>query len=92
MTQNYVNYGRVSNAEQVLADAYDTIAQILADTQAAVAPLQETWAGPSQEEYQGLQQRWLDDLQDMNTALGEYLGVLSQMAVNCNHDLTFPVP
>jgi len=92
MTQNYVDYGHVSNAEQALADACDAIAQILDDTQVAVSRLQDTWAGTSQDEFQGLQQRWLDDLQQMNTVLGEYIGVLSQMAVNSSQDLVFPVP
>jgi WXG100 family type VII secretion target len=91
MTQN-VDYGHVSNAEQALADARDAIAQILDDTQAAVSRLEGTWAGTSQDEYQAVQQRWLDDLQQMNTVLGEYIGVLNQMAVNSSQDLVLPAP
>lgn len=92
MTESFVDYGRVADLEQVLFDAYNTIAQIISDTEAAISKLEDTWSGNSQEEYQGVQQRWMFDIQLMNEALGEYIGTFSQMATNPNQDLILPMP
>jgi WXG100 family type VII secretion target len=86
------DYGHVANVEQALSDAYSTIAQILAETQAAVSRLQDTWSGFSQTEYQDVQQRWTDDLQQMNAALGQYIGTFSQLAPCSSQDLVLPAP
>jgi WXG100 family type VII secretion target len=91
MTQGTVDY-HVANAEQALSDAYSTISQILADTEAAVGRLQETWSGFSQTEYQDVQQRWVNDLQQMQATLGRYIGTFSQLAPSCSQDLVLPAP
>jgi WXG100 family type VII secretion target len=97
MTESYVemtgvNYGHVTNAAQALTDAYETIVMILQETQAAISPLQETWAGVSEQEYEGVQNRWLTDVQQLQDSLGGCIGTLNQMAINYSQDLTFPLP
>jgi WXG100 family type VII secretion target len=87
-----VDYGSVNNALQVLTDAYDTIVMIINETQAAISSLQESWAGVSEQEYEGVQSRWTDDVQQLQEALGECIGSLSQMTIGSGQDLTFALP
>jgi len=96
MTENSagtsINWGSVNNASQALTDAFDTISAIINDTQTAISPLQETWSGVSEQEYEGVQSRWSEDLQLLQDALNRCVGMLDQMAVNAIQDPTFPLP
>jgi WXG100 family type VII secretion target len=78
----YVNYGRVDNVEMALADATMAIATILDELQNAIQPLRATWAGVSETEYEGVQQRFNIDLAEMMGTLGQNNDVLSEMKIN----------
>ena len=78
----YVNYGRVDNVGLALADAVNAIQTILDGLQGAIQPLRATWAGVSEDEYEGVQLRWSDDITGMTSALSTYNDVLSQMKIN----------
>jgi uncharacterized protein YukE len=89
---NGVNYGHVNNAGELLTDAYYAISMILTETEAAIAPLQGTWSGPSEQEYEGVQARWTSDLQQLKSSLGQCIGTLGQLAIDSGQDITFPLP
>jgi WXG100 family type VII secretion target len=86
------NYGPVSNAAQALTDAYDSITMILDETQAAIGPLQQTWSGVSEQEYETVQARWTSDLQQLQSSLAQAIALLGQVTITPIPDLTFPLP
>ena len=77
-----VNYGNVSNVGQALADANNAIGRVLQELQDVIRPLQATWSGASQAEYQAIQQRWNADTADMSALLSKYGSTLDEMTIN----------
>lgn len=78
----YVNYGQVTNVEEVLQDGTKQIEALLENLNNAIQPLRATWAGVSDEEYSQVQARWNSDTASMGSILTSYAGTLSNMQYN----------
>jgi early secretory antigenic target protein ESAT-6 len=80
--QIYVDYGQVSNVEQALEDADSAIQRVLSDLENVITPLRASWSGASEAEYLMVQNRWNNDIGQMNALLVQYASTLSEMTVN----------
>ena len=78
----YVNYGSVSDVEDVLQGATSAVSRILDEINSAVGPLIASWQGSSQDAYSQVQAKWNADTQDMQTLLSQYAPTLDEMKVN----------
>jgi WXG100 family type VII secretion target len=78
----YVNYGQVTNVEEVLQDGTKQIEALLDNLNQQIQPLRATWAGVSDEEYNQVQARWNNDVGQMSSILVRYAGTLSNMQYN----------
>jgi 6 kDa early secretory antigenic target len=78
----YVNYGTVSNVGQALADADAAIQRVLGELQDVINPLRASWSGASEAEYVAVQNRWNNDINQMNALLSRYGSTLDEMSVN----------
>jgi early secretory antigenic target protein ESAT-6 len=80
--QIYVDYGQVGNVEQALQDADNAIQRVLGELQDVINPLRASWSGASEAEYVAVQNRWNNDIGQMNALLAQYSSTLNEMTVN----------
>ena len=80
--QIYVDYGHVGSVEQALQDADMAIQRVLTDLENVINPLRASWSGASEAEYTMVQNRWNNDLGQMNALLAQYASTLSEMTIN----------
>ena len=78
----YVDYGQVGSVEQALVDADMAIQRVLTDLENVINPLRASWSGASEAEYVMVQNRWNNDIGQMNALLAQYASTLSEMSIN----------
>lgn len=82
--QIYVDYGHVGSVEQALEDADSAIQRVLNDLENVISPLRASWSGASEAQYTQVQNRWNNDIAQMNSLLAQYRSTLSEMTINYN--------
>jgi WXG100 family type VII secretion target len=78
----YVNYSATSNVVDDLAQADNAIQGVLSNLQDAITPLRATWSGASDDEYTIVQNRWNNDMAQMQAMLPKYSQTLDNMSGN----------
>jgi WXG100 family type VII secretion target len=78
----FVNYNGTSNVVDDLGQADKQIQGVLDNLQDTIKPLQATWSGASEDEYQSVQNRWNTDMGDMQGMLPVYGQTLVNMGNN----------
>ena len=78
----YVDYHGVESVFQILQEADAAIQQVLNDLQNTIQPLRASWSGASEAEYILVQNRWNNDIGQMNALLTKYGATLNEMSVN----------
>jgi 6 kDa early secretory antigenic target len=72
MSDIYVNYNSVGAVVDALVQADKSIQGVLNDLQNTIRPLQATWSGASDDEYTSVQNRWNNDMAQMQSMLNQY--------------------
>ena len=72
MSDIYVNYNSVGAVVDALVQADKSIQGVLNDLQNTIRPLQATWSGASDDEYTTVQNRWNNDMAQMQSMLTQY--------------------
>src|SRR5258708_7231390 len=80
--QIYVDYGHVGNVLQALQDADNAIQRVLTQLQDVINPLRASWSGASEAEYTTVQNRWNNDIGQMNGLLSQYASTLDDITIN----------
>lgn len=78
----YVNYSATSNVVDDLSQADSSIQGVLNNLQDAITPLRATWSGASDDEYTIVQNRWNNDMAQMQAMLPKYSSTLDNMSNN----------
>jgi 6 kDa early secretory antigenic target len=78
----YVNYSGTSNVVDDLSQADNAIQAVLTNLQDAINPLRATWSGASDDEYTTVQNRWNNDMAQMQAMLPQYSSTLDNMSNN----------
>jgi len=81
-TSLYVNYSATSNIVDDLTQADSSIQGVLSNLQDAITPLRATWSGASDDEYTIVQNRWNNDMAQMQAMLPHYGQTLEHMSDN----------
>jgi WXG100 family type VII secretion target len=72
MSDIYVNYNGTNAVVDGLVQADKQIQGVLDNLQATIQPLQATWSGASDDEYTTVQNRWNNDMAQMQSMLTQY--------------------
>jgi len=78
----FMNYTGVNNTIEDMESANIAIMNILETLEDEIQPLRATWSGPSEQEYEICQAKWVADMTDMFRMLGQAGDTLQQMALN----------
>ena len=78
----HVNYGQVNGVYDALQGADKAIGMVLQNLEQVIAPLQASWLGISEDEYQMVQARWNQDMADMSATLTASAATLEEMSIN----------
>jgi len=81
----YVNYSATGNVVDDLSQADNSIQGVLTNLQDAITPLRATWSGASDDEYTIVQNRWNNDMAQMQAMLPKYSQTLDNMSHNYNN-------
>lgn len=79
----FVNYSGVGDVLDMLTDADSKIQAQISQLQQDIQPLQATWSGVSEEEYQRVQAKWTIHMTTMQGILnGPVRNTLNEMQIN----------
>ena len=84
-----VNYANCHTVLDELAQADTRMQGLISDLVSEIKPLQASWLGVSQDEYNFVQQKWNQHMTAMQGLVGQFAQVLGEMVINYNiTDLT----
>jgi WXG100 family type VII secretion target len=79
----YVNYSGVGDVLDMLENADQRIQTLITNLQQDIKPLEATWSGTSEDEYQKVQAKWTVHMATMQGILsGPVRNTLNEMQIN----------